>query len=262
MEADYLVWVQDGSSANLLHWNGGSWEKVAALSSGQYRFDPPSAWGQTTLVLPFGDIGLGAESNLGLVAFATEEGAMKLWATMPAANPVNSALAAGSIPYADTSASLELSHGYHWRPRPGPRRSPSRRRRRLTIANGFPYVSRGCSNEKTARSHSDPASSPVRRCPRGPASLRRTGQEADGIWFVVERYEFAATALGESSDFVPVSPPIPGRGSNSAYAYLDTSARPGVPYLYRLHILPDDRFTTPMGPVTRLHGCYLPLTVR
>ncbi|MFQ5421054.1 MAG: hypothetical protein ACE5EY_11915, partial [Anaerolineae bacterium] len=122
MQADYLVWVQDADTAVLLHWNGGSWITQTLLTSAQFQFDrrladplfPERPAGQTDLILPFSLLGLSAGSPVDALAFATEEGALRLWATMPGANPLNSGRAAGTAVYAADQHIFALNQRYHW----------------------------------------------------------------------------------------------------------------------------------------------------
>jgi len=90
----------------------------------------------------------------------------------------------------------------------------------------------------------------------------RTGQEPLDLLFVVERQEGTVAAFNFMSGFIPVSPEMPGQGANSAYVWLDSSAEAGVAYLYRLHILPADRYTTPVGPIARWWEHFLPMISR
>ncbi|HOU14788.1 MAG TPA: PKD domain-containing protein [Anaerolineae bacterium] len=106
MAADYVVWVQDGSTATLLRWNGSQWVSATGLS---YAF----ATSVTDLFVPFSALGIANPdaASLSLVAFAVEEGALKVWAAMPSTNPVNSdlATAAGWEP-----GVLALTARYTW----------------------------------------------------------------------------------------------------------------------------------------------------
>jgi hypothetical protein len=113
--ADYLVWVRDSRSADLLQWNGSAWELRFVLDEGEFRFNPEVAGGLTDLSLISESIDFDAPQTtpLGIVAFATDEGALRPWATMPPDNPANSArldpLAGGGA-----GASFALSRAYHW----------------------------------------------------------------------------------------------------------------------------------------------------
>ncbi|MGC9396748.1 MAG: proprotein convertase P-domain-containing protein, partial [Anaerolineae bacterium] len=118
MAADYLVWVRDADTALLMEWQGESWDWVMTLDGSQYRFQPA---GQgypvpiTDLRLSFALLGITDPANpaLEMLALASEENALRLWATLPAANPVNSTRVAEA--HADnTSGEFALSQAYHW----------------------------------------------------------------------------------------------------------------------------------------------------
>jgi hypothetical protein len=117
MEADYVVWVRDEATALLLHWDGSRWDVAAdgALSAEYYRFD--AAWndGQTDLYIPFDRLGIAdpAAQALDLVAFASEEDGLRVWATAPAANPISSPRA-GAASYGGGVQTLALARLYHW----------------------------------------------------------------------------------------------------------------------------------------------------
>jgi subtilisin-like proprotein convertase family protein len=121
MAADYLVWVRDGNTALLMEWQGGSlgdyWDWVMTLDGSQYRFQArQGASAPTTdLRLPFELLGITDPANtaLAMVAVASEEDALRLWATLPAANPANSPrVAQTNLDHA--SGEFALSQAYHW----------------------------------------------------------------------------------------------------------------------------------------------------
>jgi uncharacterized repeat protein (TIGR01451 family) len=118
MQADVLIWVQDASTASLLRSDGSAWITDTLLSPDQYRFDGGLNSGQTDLYLPFEWLGTVEGAPLGLVAFATEEpvsGAdLKLWATAPLANPVNSDRVNIRRVLAPGGAVMPLLHAYRW----------------------------------------------------------------------------------------------------------------------------------------------------
>lgn len=117
--ADYLVWVKDGQSAEIRRWQDGQW--VDALGGAMdiadfYRFSHGAEGDLTDLLLPFSLLGIDdpAASGLGLVAFATEEGALRLWAVMPPNNPHDSTVL-GSLPYEPSPVQdLILHKAYQW----------------------------------------------------------------------------------------------------------------------------------------------------
>lgn len=126
MGADYAVWVADAQTAWLLGWDGSAWIKMAMLGDASYRYQPSRAGGLTDLVLPFAWLGIDdpAAASLGLLAFASEEDALRLWAILPPTNPVNSALAMGAAGHMPDDAGLPLEHYYRWGS-PGPAVCPN-----------------------------------------------------------------------------------------------------------------------------------------
>jgi uncharacterized repeat protein (TIGR01451 family) len=93
LTADYLIHVHNngpgtGISAWLMQWNGSGWNNLGRLDATRFRY----GINQSQFYLPFNTIGItdpGA-SSLDLVAFATEENGMRLWAAAPDHNPLNS----------------------------------------------------------------------------------------------------------------------------------------------------------------------------
>ncbi len=114
MAADYLVWVRDSETALLLQWDGRAWAFERALSTSQYRFDPALRDGQTDLYLPFDLLGIAdpASTPLNLVAFASEEDGLRLWAVMPNGNSVDSRRVIERP--SDGAHEFALDHRYHW----------------------------------------------------------------------------------------------------------------------------------------------------
>ncbi|MGD2205983.1 MAG: hypothetical protein PVH17_04310, partial [Anaerolineae bacterium] len=91
--ADYVLWVQDRDTATLLAWDdyAGTWQTVEADLG--YQFAALAAEpDQAHLLLPLAALGIAdpANTSLSLLAFATEDDALRLWATQPADNPANS----------------------------------------------------------------------------------------------------------------------------------------------------------------------------
>jgi hypothetical protein len=94
LAADYLVWVRDAQTATLLRWDGSGWVAESDLAQdGLYQYVAGLEDGLTDLHLPFGRLGIGdpATTALDVVAFASEENGLYLWAAMPGGNPLNSA---------------------------------------------------------------------------------------------------------------------------------------------------------------------------
>ena len=116
MLADYGVWVEDAQTAWLLTWNGTAWTTSPMLAGTQFRYQPSADGGLTDLYLPFELLGIAdpAQASPKLLAFASEEGALRLWAVLPDANPVTSLLATGRLSYVLEAASVPLVQFYQW----------------------------------------------------------------------------------------------------------------------------------------------------
>ena len=115
MAADYLLWVQDTATAALWQWDGSAWITSTVLTETSYLFNPGWHGGQTDLYVPFALLGIAdpAATSLDMVALASEEDALHLWAAMPPANPVNSnRVAIGAERAAITT--FALTQRYHW----------------------------------------------------------------------------------------------------------------------------------------------------
>jgi subtilisin-like proprotein convertase family protein len=118
MTADYLVWVRDNATALLMAWQGEGWDWVMTLDGSQYRFQPRGRdleIATMDLRLPFELLGIDdpADTALEMIALASEENALRLWATLPAANPVNSARVVQTY-IGSTTGDFALSRAYHW----------------------------------------------------------------------------------------------------------------------------------------------------
>jgi subtilisin-like proprotein convertase family protein len=114
MAADYLVWVRDSADARLMKWNDVDGEWQTSSGDWDYVFGPNLSTPTTDLYIPFSTLSIAdpVSTSLSLVAFATEEGRLALWATMPPDNPVNSARAVDSPP--ESGSDLILTHRYGW----------------------------------------------------------------------------------------------------------------------------------------------------
>jgi hypothetical protein len=111
--ANYLLWVGDDLTAWLMRWDAGDWVTDTLLTAANYQMDAGIRPVHTDLSVPFGWLGIGdpASTALKLVAFATEEGGLALWAAMPSHNPLNSGLVA--TPITPTQA-FSLTRYYSW----------------------------------------------------------------------------------------------------------------------------------------------------
>ncbi|MEM7030805.1 MAG: LamG-like jellyroll fold domain-containing protein [Chloroflexota bacterium] len=111
MAADYVVWVQEKTvvmtdtldsgetivvtelyTASLLSWDEGSATWQTVNGDWGYHFGADSGLPTTDIYLPFDQLGITDPTNnsLSLVAIASENDALRLWATLPNRNPVNS----------------------------------------------------------------------------------------------------------------------------------------------------------------------------
>ncbi len=107
--------MHDSQYAALRYWEDQSWHQTV-LNSNQYRFDSGSHGGTTDLYIPFDLLGITnpAMTPLVLYAFATDEGALRLWATMPPQNSLNSPNAVKTALYAGANQALQWLHVYSW----------------------------------------------------------------------------------------------------------------------------------------------------
>jgi subtilisin-like proprotein convertase family protein len=117
MEADYLIWVQDSQTAVLLRWDALYQEWRDVDGDWGYIFTDGDA-PLTDLYLPFNLLGLpspsgGGAGGLSLVAFATEDDGLRLWATMPARNSVNSPRVLDAVITTGVQY-FPLTHSYTW----------------------------------------------------------------------------------------------------------------------------------------------------
>jgi subtilisin-like proprotein convertase family protein len=113
--AKAFIWVQGSQLAQMGYWNGTSFQQTV-LNSSQYRFDTGLAGGTTDLYIPFDLLGIiaPAATPLMLYAFATDEGALRLWSTMPPANPVNSNLVVDTGIFAGDDYIFGMIQFYFW----------------------------------------------------------------------------------------------------------------------------------------------------
>ena len=114
MAADTMVWVQDPGTATLLRWDDTveAWQAV----DGEFGYAVSSGDVSTTdLYLPFDLIGVSDPANggLSLVAFATEDDGLRLWATLPTRNNVNSPRILDAVITTGVQK-FPLTHGYTW----------------------------------------------------------------------------------------------------------------------------------------------------
>ena len=85
--ATHMVWVRDAGTATLMRWNGNAWVIERTLGEPNFRFTLDSS--RTDIALPFAWLGLTAASSLKVVAVASEEQRLRLWASFPDKNPLS-----------------------------------------------------------------------------------------------------------------------------------------------------------------------------
>ena len=117
VNADFAVWVRDRQTAVLLRWDDATnqWAEAYTLPTvntsasmneaqrtGGYYFDPGVGQPRSWVLLPFDVISATltpqAGQGLQVVAFATEENALRTWASAPSDNPLNSSRATLNAP--------------------------------------------------------------------------------------------------------------------------------------------------------------------
>ncbi|HSN78223.1 MAG TPA: CARDB domain-containing protein [Anaerolineae bacterium] len=123
VSADLLVWVRSDQEALLLRWDGSDWDLVAGLNSTQYRSTTAqseqagaAASLTTSLYLPFDLLGVTtpAARSLRLLALASEQDGLRLWATLPSSNPVNSPRVMDTETYVGETHEFNLTQAYAW----------------------------------------------------------------------------------------------------------------------------------------------------
>jgi hypothetical protein len=118
LEADYLVWVEDADTTRLLQWDGSGWVDAITdtLSAPpHYQLDTTLYPIHTDLVLPFSWLGITQGGGLKMVALASEEDTLQLWAAMPDKNPLNSQLAINSLAeIGQAGVPYSLTQQYEW----------------------------------------------------------------------------------------------------------------------------------------------------
>lgn len=126
MAADYGVWVKDASTAILLRWDNTSKQWVeegplpllgepAAASEGWLHFDNTGATPQTIITLPRPRVGITGSmpSKVEVVAVATEDDALRIWAALPV-QAVNSARVEPTAPILGEPHRLMLTSLYEF----------------------------------------------------------------------------------------------------------------------------------------------------
>jgi hypothetical protein len=118
MFADTLLWVTGSQSAHLMHWNGAAWFDAlpGGLGPEYFRFTAYYPKSVTDLYLPFSMLGITdpAATPLDLIAFGSQENALRLWTVFPINNPHNSPILSRLLQLLPDQQHLVMKHAYHW----------------------------------------------------------------------------------------------------------------------------------------------------
>lgn len=112
MAADYLIWIEDGRMASLRQWTGASWSVIPAWTSQYFQLDTRLSQPHTDALIPFSL--LGNPTSLRLVALASEEDALRIWAAMPDKNPLNSERVISPLAVNFVNQRFDLTQDYAW----------------------------------------------------------------------------------------------------------------------------------------------------
>ena len=112
LAADYLIQVENEHAASLRQWTGSSWGSATPLDADHYQLDLDSQPAHTDLLIPWG--WLNSPISLKLVALASDEDALRIWATMPDKNPLNSERVVSPVATDYITMSFALTQQYAW----------------------------------------------------------------------------------------------------------------------------------------------------
>jgi hypothetical protein len=116
--ADTLFWVTSASSAQMLRWNGAAWYDAlpGGLGLDTFRFTANSPRSVTDLYLPFALLGIPDPANapLDLIAFGTQEQALRLWTVFPIINPHDSPILSRLLDLLPDQHNLVMKYAFHW----------------------------------------------------------------------------------------------------------------------------------------------------
>ncbi len=116
MGADLMVWVEDGGLATLYRWIDAAWQSEGRLDDNNFSFTPGTEMSLSDILLPFSLMNIAdpGSAALGLLAVATEEESLQLWATMPVRNPMNSERVVNPIAAQTNEHNFPLVRSYFW----------------------------------------------------------------------------------------------------------------------------------------------------
>ncbi|MGD8585667.1 MAG: Ig-like domain-containing protein, partial [Chloroflexota bacterium] len=114
--ADFAIWIQDTTNATLLYWTGAKWAPQQILGADAYRYSTNDGVQTSDVLLPFYTLGIKspAATSAGVVALATEEGAVRSWAAAPDQNPLNSSRVIDALAESYTDNGYTLTQAIRW----------------------------------------------------------------------------------------------------------------------------------------------------
>jgi hypothetical protein len=117
LQADHLILVEDSATAWLLEWSGGAWITQTLLGAENYQLDNDRSPPYTDLLIPFDSSGLDIDptaTSLTLVALASEEDELRIWASVPDKNPLNSARVVNPAALGYLREPFALTQQFEW----------------------------------------------------------------------------------------------------------------------------------------------------
>ncbi len=116
--ADTLVWVSDSQTARMLRWNGSAWADAlpGGLPPETFRFTTNAPASLTDLYLPFSLLGIAdpASTPLDVIAFGSQEQALRLWTVHPVINPHDSPILSRLLLMLPDQHNLVMRNAFHW----------------------------------------------------------------------------------------------------------------------------------------------------
>ena len=112
LAANYLIQVENEHSASLRQWTGSSWGNSTALDASHYQLDLDAQPAHTDLLIPWA--WLGSPASLKLVALASDEDALRIWAAMPDKNPLSSERVINPVASGYITLPFALTQQYTW----------------------------------------------------------------------------------------------------------------------------------------------------
>ena len=104
MNADYALWVENDTIVHLLQWNDDAqaWVETALPDTVQFNFNTDTGTPLTEFYLPLDVVSATIGSQVNLVAFASDDDALRVWSVLPSTNPASSSrVMANAIPDSD-----------------------------------------------------------------------------------------------------------------------------------------------------------------